>query len=157
MAVPKLPALDPATVATRHSSASPEPFRSLIGERTKRALGDACGLARIGVNFTELAPGSQSSLRHWHTLEDEFVYVLEGELTLVTDDGEQLLKSGMCAGFPAGRDNGHHFVNRSPHPARYLEISNRDSKDMCYYPDDDMMYVEKDGEFIPAHKDGTPY
>jgi uncharacterized cupin superfamily protein len=116
----QLPALDPATVQERRGSTYPEPFRSRMGERVKRRLGDACGLTRFGVNLVMLPPGGQSALRHWHTHEDEFVYVLEGQVVLVTDAGEQVLHAGDCAGYPAGRHDGHHFVNRSGAPARYL-------------------------------------
>jgi uncharacterized cupin superfamily protein/glutathione S-transferase len=158
MPQPRLPALDPGTVEKRHSSAAIEPFRSLIGARTKQALGDGLGLTKIGINLTELAPGSQSSLRHWHTHEDELVYVLEGELTLITEAGAQVLTPGMCAGFPAGRQDGHHFVNRSNRSARYLEISDRNTQDMALYPDDDLMWVgQPDGRAIACHRDGTPY
>src|SRR5512142_1965965 len=106
-----LPALDPASGPGRRGSGYPEPFRSRMGDRVKRALGDACGLTKFGVNLVTLGPGGQSALRHWHTLEDEFVYVLEGEVVLVTDAGEQRLTAGMCAGYPAGKRDGHHFLN----------------------------------------------
>src|SRR5512143_2302037 len=109
----KPPALDPATVSARSSSGYPEPFRSRVLPREKRALGDALGLTKIGVNLTRLMPGKESSMRHWHTLEDELIYVLEGEVVLVTDGGEQTLVAGTCAGFPAGSRDGHQFVNRS--------------------------------------------
>src|SRR4030095_16376507 len=122
----KLPALDPTSVSPRSSSGYPEPFRSRVLPREKRALGDAMGLTKIGVNVTTLPPGKESSMRHFHTREDELVFVLEGEVVLRTDEGEQILVSGTCAGFPAGARNGHQLVNRSDHPARYLEISNRD-------------------------------
>lgn len=102
----RLPALDPATVAERRGSGYPEPFRSRMGERVKRRLGDACGLTHFGVNLVTLGPGGQSALRHWHTKEDEFVYVLEGEVVLLTDEGEQTLRAGDCAGYPGGRGNG---------------------------------------------------
>ena len=128
----RLPALDPATVGERRGSAYPEPFRSRMGDRVKRRLGDACGLTRFGVNLVTLGPGGQSALRHWHTLEDEFVYVLEGEVALVTDDGEQVLRAGDCAGYPAGKPDAHHFVNRSAAPARYLEIGNREPTDTAF-------------------------
>jgi uncharacterized cupin superfamily protein len=153
----RLPALDPANVEERRGSGYPEPFRSRMGDRVKRRLGDACGLTRFGVNLVELASGGQSALRHWHTHEDEFVYVLDGEVVLVTDDGEQVLRAGDCAGYPAGSRDGHHFVNRSGAPARYIEIGNRDPADRPDYPDDDLMWVEDArGEFY-AHKDGKPY
>ena len=110
-------------------SGYPEPYRSQVLPREKRALGDAAGLTKIGINYTTLWPGVASSMRHWHTQEDELVYVLSGELVLVTDAGEQALKAGQCAGFPAGLQNGHQLINRGPVPAVYLEISNRDESD----------------------------
>src|ERR671919_3100253 len=102
----KPPALDPAGVSPRTSSGYPEPFRSRVLPREKRALGDALGLTKIGVNMTTLPPGKESSMRHYHTREDELVFVLEGEVVLRTDEGEQVLTAGMCAGFPAGVRNG---------------------------------------------------
>lgn len=157
MAKLRLPALDPATVEERRGSGYPEPFRSRVGNRAKKRLGDACGLTRFGVNLVTLAPDCQSALRHWHTLEDEFVYVLEGELVLVTNDGEQVLRAGDCAGYPAGKRDAHHFVNRSGAPARYLEIGNRQPGDTAFYPDDDLMWIaDEDGEHA-AHKDGRSY
>lgn len=153
------PALDPATVEPSKTSGYPEPYRSRVLPRAKRRLGDALGLTRIGVNLTTLAPGRESSMRHWHTHEDEFVYVLEGELVLRTDAGEQVLTAGMCAGFPAGNPDGHQLVNRGTLPAVYLEISNRDAEDGARYPDPDV-----DLEWNPPHargrftrRDGTPY
>ena len=153
----RLPALDPATVDERRGSGYPEPFRSRMGDRVKRRLGDACGLTRFGVNLVVLASGGQSALRHWHTQEDEFVFVLDGEVVLVTDDGEQVLRAGDCAGYPAGKPDGHHFVNRSGAPARYLEVGNRDPADSPCYPDDDLMWVEDSRDEFYAHKDGRPY
>src|SRR5215468_6545301 len=107
----KPPALDPAAVQPRSTSGYPEPFRSRVLPREKRALGDALGLAKIGVNLTTLLPGKESSMRHFHTREDELVFVIEGEVVLRTDDGEQVLVAGMCAGFPAGSKNAHQLVN----------------------------------------------
>src|ERR671930_1627003 len=109
------PALDPGQVQPRSSSGYPEPFRSRVLPRQKRALGDALGLTKIGVNLTTLMPGKESSMRHFHTHEDELVFVLEGEVVLRTDDGEQVLSAGMCAGFPGARRNGYQIVNRSDH------------------------------------------
>ena len=140
-----LPALDPATVTPRTGSGYPEPFRSRVLPREKRALGDALGLTRFGVNLTTLAPGRESSIRHHHSHEDELVYVLEGELVLRTDAGEQRLTAGMCAGFPAGSGDAHQLVNRSDVPARYLEVGSRDPDDAVVYPDDD----------LAVHKDAT--
>jgi uncharacterized cupin superfamily protein len=126
--------------------------------REKRALGDALGLTKVGVNLTTLPPGKESSMRHSHTLEDEFVFVLEGEVVLRTEEGEQVLTAGMCAGFPAGDRDGHQLVNRSASAARYLEISNRDDRDIPEYSDDDLAYREgADGGGVFTHKDGTPY
>jgi uncharacterized cupin superfamily protein len=155
--MPKLPALDPADVPEKRGSIYPEPFRSRMGDRAKRRLGEACGLTRFGVNLVTLGPGGQSALRHWHTIEDEFVYVLTGELVLVTNDGEQTLTPGMCAGYPGGRKDGHHFVNRSAAPATYLEIGDRPEGDNGLYPDDDLMWVEDENGVFAAHKDGRRY
>src|SRR5829696_6274091 len=137
----KPPALDPAVLEPRTRSGYPEPFRSRVLPREKRALGDALGLTRIGVNLTTLPPGKESSMRHFHTREDELVFVVEGEVVLRTDEGEQILTAGMCAGFPAGSRDGHQLVNRSDRPARYLEISNRDLADTAAYPDVDLAYA----------------
>ena len=151
-----LPALDPDSVPERRGSGYPEPYRSRMGDRAKRRLGEACGLTRFGINLVTLGAGGQSALRHWHTLEDEFVYVLEGEVVLVTNGGEQVLRAGDCAGYSAGTEDAHHFINRSDAPARYLEVGNREAADKAFYPDDDLMYAEdQDGVYV--HKDGRPY
>jgi uncharacterized cupin superfamily protein len=148
MAVKK-PALDPRTVEAIVRSGYPEPYRSRVLPREKRRLGEALGLTRIGINHTTLPPGKESSMRHWHTLEDEFVYVLEGEVVLRTGAGEQLLTAGMCAGFPAGSDDGHQLINRSERRAVYLEISNRDAADTAHYSDADV-----DLSWSPPHAPG---
>ena len=155
--MPTLPALDPAFVAETRAVGYPEPYRSRMGDRAKRRLGEALGLTGVGVNLVTLAPGGQSALRHWHTLEDEFVYLLEGELVLVTNAGEQALVVGMCAGYKAGVRDAHHLVNRSDRPARYLEVGTRVPGDNAFYPDDDLMWIEVDGEGRAAHKDGRRY
>lgn len=154
----KRPALDPASLSPRTVSGYPEPFRSRVVPREKRVLGDALGLTKVGANLTTLFPGAESSMRHYHSHEDELVFILEGEVVLRTDEGEQTLTAGMCAGFPAGIKNGHQLVNRSARPARYLEISNRDPADAAEYSDDDLKY-EKTSEGAAAYsrKDGTPY
>ncbi|MBL8784992.1 MAG: cupin domain-containing protein [Deltaproteobacteria bacterium] len=152
------PALDPADVVPRTGSGYPEPFRSRVLPREKRPLGDALGLTKIGVNLTTLPPGRESAMRHHHTLEDELVFIVEGEVVLRTDRGEQVLTAGMCAGFAAGSGDGHQLVNRSDKPARYLEISNRDPDDTAAYPDDDLAYAKgPDGRGVFSHKDGTRY
>ena len=154
----KRPALDPATILPRSTSGYPDPFRSRVLPREKRALGDALGLTKIGVNLTTLLPGKESSMRHHHTLEDELVFVIEGEVVLRTEEGEQVLTAGACAGFPAGAMNGHQLVNRGDRPARYLEISNRDPADTATYPDVDLAYRRApDGAAVFTRKDGTPY
>jgi len=151
------PALDPATVTPRVDSGYPEPYRSRVLPREKRALGDALGLTKIGVNLTRLMPGKESSMRHWHTHEDELIYVLEGEVVLVTDGGEQTLVAGTCAGFAAGSRDGHQFVNRSDRPAVYLEISNRDDADSASYPDADLVWNPPGHPGRYTRRDGTPY
>jgi len=149
--------MDPGDLQANSRSGYPEPFRSQVMPREKRALGDAAGLTRIGINHTTLWPGAASSMRHWHTQEDEFVFVLSGELLLVTEAGEQSLKAGQCAGFPAGLANGHQLINRGPVPAVYLEISNRDVSDAVTYPDVDLRWNASDSPGQYSHKDGRPY
>ena len=148
-----------ADVAPRVGSNYPEPFRARVKDRVKRALGDLFGLDQFGVNLTELPPGAVSALRHWHSHEDEFVYILEGEATLITEAGEEVLRPGDCVGFKAGTDDGHNLVNRSDRPIRYLEVgSRRIDVDRVVYPDDDLD-VRPDGgpRRRVFHKDGTPY
>ena len=128
-----------------------------MGDRVKRRLGDACGLTQFGVNLVTLGPNGQSALRHWHTLEDEFVYILSGEVVLVSDIGEQRLSAGMCAGYPGGNADGHHFINRSSRPASYLEVGSRIDADRAFYPDDDLVFVEDGVDLVFAHKDGRRY
>jgi uncharacterized cupin superfamily protein len=135
----------------------PEPFFSRMAGRGKRALGDLFGLANFGVNLTRLKPGGSSALRHGHTKQDEFVYVLEGEPTLITDAGRTALKAGMCAGFKAGSGDAHHLVNETDEEVVYLEIGDRTDGDAVTYPDDDLAVVTIDGRRVMARKDGTPY
>jgi len=135
----------------------PEPFASRMAGRDKRPLGDLFGLANFGVNLTRLAPGGSSALRHAHTKQDEFVYILEGRPTLVTDAGRTALKAGMCAGFKAGTVDAHHLLNETGEDVVYLEIGDRTAGDVVDYPDDDLAVVTVDGRRRMAHKDGTPY
>ena len=135
----------------------PEPFASRMAGRDKRPLGDMFGLANFGVNLTRLAPGGSSALRHAHTKQDEFVYILEGRPTLVTNAGRTALKAGMCAGFKAGTGDAHHLVNDTEDDVVYLEIGDRTAGDAVDYPDDDLAVVTIDGRRQMAHKDGTPY
>lgn len=149
--------IDPENAPKRVGTGYPAPFAEPCKPRVKWRLGDAAGLKNFGVNLTELPPGTWSSQRHWHTKQDEFIYIVEGELTLVTDAGETLLKPGMCAGFPAGKPDGHHLINRSAHKAVYLEVGDRTPGDEADYPDIDMEIRLIDGELRFIHRDGTPY
>ena len=136
----------------------PEPFASRIKGRVKRQIGEVFGLSNFGVNLTHLAPGSCSSLRHGHTRQDEFVYILSGHPILVTDKGETPLSPGMCAGFKAGTGDAHHLINRTSIEVVYLEVGDRSVGDSVNYPDDDLQLVQgADGVFRSFHKDGTPY
>ena len=135
----------------------PEPFASRMAGRDKRPLGDLFGLTNFGVNITRLTPGGASALRHAHTKQDEFVYILEGRPTLVTDAGRTALEPGMCAGFKAGNGDAHHLVNETEEDVVYLEIGDRSAGDAVDYSDDDLAVVTIDGQRRAAHKDGTPY
>jgi uncharacterized cupin superfamily protein len=128
-----------------------------VAGRVKRPLGDLFGLTNFGVNLTRLAPGAISALRHAHTKQDEFVYILEGRPTLVTDVGRTALKPGMCAGFKGGTGDAHHLVNETTEDVVYLEIGDRTPGDSATYPDDDIAAVAVDGGWRFDHKDGTPY
>lgn len=136
----------------------PEMVVRVAAGRDKRPLGDLFGLTNFGVNLTRLAPRGQSALRHAHGKQDEFVYILEGEATLVTDAGETLLETGMCAGFKAGTGDAHHLVNRTMKDVVFLEVGDRSAGDSVSYPDDDVVAVYgADGKWKYARKDGTPY
>lgn len=136
----------------------PDEFRAAVEGRSRQRVGNAAGLKNFGVNLTTLAPGSASALRHWHTEQDEFVYVVQGELVLITDAGEQVLCAGDMAGFAAGVANGHHLVNRTNESATYLEVGDRTYPDQADYPDDDLMCVPiSDGARQFIHKNGCPY
>ena len=137
-------------------STYPEPFFSRMAKREKRQLGDQFGLRNFGVNITRLLPGGESSILHRHSKQDEFIYVLEGEPTLVTDDGEIALKPGMCAGFPA-QGRAHQLVNRTETNVLYLEIGDRTPGDAGEYPADDLAAALVNGQWVYRHKDGTPY
>ncbi len=152
-----LPAIDPAGVASTQSSNYPAQFKSCVAGRSKQRLGDALGIKNFGVNLTTIKPGSRSALRHWHLKQDEFIYIVSGELMLVTDAGEQLLTAGMCAGFQAGKPDGHHLVNRSAQDAVYLEVGDRTPGDGANYPDDDLVASAVVGGWKFTRRDGSPY
>ncbi|MEQ1580346.1 MAG: cupin domain-containing protein [Steroidobacteraceae bacterium] len=147
-----------ADVAPRTKPSNyPEPFASRMAGRVKRALGDPFGLTNFGVNLTRLVPGAVSALRHAHGKQDEFIYVLEGRPSLITDAGEQVLSPGMCAGFKAGTGDGHQLVNRTQADVVYLEVGDRSAGDTAVYPDDDLQAVLVEGQWRFLHKDGSPY
>lgn len=150
-----MPKIELTFVPVRRGTGYPAEFQTVSADRLRQRLGDAGGLTAFGVNLTRLPPGNWSSQRHWHSHEDEFVYVLEGEVTLIEDGGETLLRAGDCAAFPKGTGNGHHLVNRSAAVAVYLEIGSRVPADITTCSDIDMMSSNADGRFV--HKDGTPY
>ena len=152
-----MPKIDIGKLASRSSTAYPDQFKPVVAGREKTALGNAAGLTQFGVNLTRLKPGAASALRHWHENEDEFVYVLEGELVLVEDEGETILKAGGCAGFKANVANGHQLVNRTNRDALILEVGTRAPRERAHYPDVDLLY-EVDGKNTRIlRKDGTPY
>lgn len=150
-----MPKVNIASVPVRKGCPYPSPFDEPCAGRTRRRLGDAGGLRDFGVNLMTLPPGGWSSQRHWHSHEDELVYVLEGELTLIENDGETVLRAGDCASFPKGTGNGHHMINRSSGIAVYLEVGSRHPEDLISCSDIDMKSANSDGRFV--HKDGTPY
>jgi len=151
--------IDLSTVPVEIGTNYPAPFQSIVSGRSRQRVGNASGLTNFGVNLTTLEPGSQSALRHWHSAQDEFIYVVQGELWLVTDDGEQVLTAGEMAGFAAGVANGHHLVNRSDQLAIYLEVGNRTSPDQVNYPDQDLKYVPVDtgGDRVFTRKNDHSY
>lgn len=147
-----------ADIAPRAKASNyPEPFASRVAGRIKRQLGESFGLTNFGVNLTRLAPGALSALRHSHSKQDEFIYILEGAPTLVTETGETTLRPGMCAGFKAGEGGGHQLVNRSGEDVVYLEVGDRSAGDQAFYPDDDIEANLEDGVWKFRHKDGEPY
>ena len=147
--------LDLSSIPVQTGTGYPDPFAEAVNGRSKQALGDAGGLTQFGVNLVELKPGAASSQRHWHSHEDEFVMVVSGELTLVTDEGETLMRAGDCAAFPAGRPNGHHLINRGWGNALFLCVGSRFQEDRALYPDIDLVHESKTDSYF--HRDGTPY
>ena len=143
--------------ARAKSSNYPEPFFSRMLKRDKRPLGDLFGLVNFGVNLTRLKPGGSSSIRHAHTKQDEFVFILEGRPTLITDAGRAALKAGMCAGFKGGSGDAHHLTNETDEDVVYLEIGDRTAGDSVTYPDDDIAAARIEGGWRFVHKDGRPY
>lgn len=146
-----------ADVPIESGSGYPEPFKSRMGEGHWRQLGDVFQLSQFGVNIETLAPGAQSALRHWHSLSDEFIYLLSGELTLRTDAGESVLTAGMCMGFKAGDNNAHHLINQSEAEAQFIVIGTRVPGDVAFYPDDDLAWLSTEQGRVAIHKNGDAY
>jgi len=138
-------------------SSYPQPFASRMAGREKRALGDFFGLSNFGVNLTKLASGAGSALRHSHSKQDEFIYILQGNPILITNAGETQLSPGVCAGFKADTGNAHQLINRTNEEVYYLEVGDRSAGDSVQYPDDDLqaLFINRQWQF--AHKDGSPY
>lgn len=152
-----MPKIDVASLPEDNSCGYPAPFHEIAKGRFRKRLGNAGGLTQFGVNLCRLEPGSGSSQRHWHEDEDELVYVLDGEVVLIEDEGETLLRAGDAAGFKAGVENGHQLVNRSDRDALVLEIGTRTPGHSAFYSDIDMKVVNENGVDRFLHKDGTPY
>ena len=140
-----MPKIDIASIPAQRITSYPSKFAAVIAGREKQKLGDAVGIGQFGVNITRIKPGSASALRHWHEQEDEFIYVLEGELVLVEDTGETVLRPGDAAGFKCGSEVGHCLVNRGTRDAVYLEVGTRAARERVYYSDVDMI-MEREGD-----------
>lgn len=149
--------IDPQNVPVRKDFIYPEQFQPLVSGRMKQRLGDVAGIKNFGVNLVKLEPGGCSALRHWHSHQDEFIYVIEGEITLFTDAGAQVLKPGMMAAFPAGEADGHHLINQTSTVVIYLEIGDRTPDDQVTYPDHDLLVKPGPSNRIFTHRDGTLY
>ena len=149
-----MPRIDIKSVPEHKGSTYPSPFAQPCHDRVRQALGDAGGLSDFGINLLRLPPGAWSSQRHWHSAEDEFVFVVSGEVVLISDTGETTLHAGECAAFPKGASDGHKLLNRANATAVVLEVGSRSADDVCTYSDIDMKVSESAGF---THKDGTPY
>lgn len=152
-----MPKIDVAVLPVDGRTGYPAPFDRVVQGRERKRLGNAVGLDQFGVNLTTLKPGASSALRHWHEKEDELVYVLQGEVVLIEDAGEIVLKPGDAAGFKANSPNGHHLVNRSGRDTVYLEIGTRAKHERAHYPDVDLLAVRDDAGMHYTHKNGEPY
>ena len=152
-----MPKIDIAKLPVDSRTNYPAPFDRVVAGRERKRLGNAAGLDQFGVNLTTLKPGAASALRHWHEREDELIYVIEGGLVLIEDDGETVLKPGDAAGFKANSRNGHHLVNRTKSDAVYLEVGTRAKFERAEYPDVDLLVVRDDRGTRYTHKNGEPY
>jgi uncharacterized cupin superfamily protein len=152
-----MPKIDIGKVPIDASTLYPQQFRKVVDGREKQKLGNAAGLTQFGVNLTRIKPGAASALRHWHQHEDEFIYIIEGELVLIENEGETLLKPGDVAGFKAGVDNGHCLVNRTTRDALYLEIGARAASERVEYPDVDCVLERNGTSATYMRRSGEPY
>jgi uncharacterized cupin superfamily protein len=152
-----MPKIDLASVKIEEATGYPEPFRAAVAGRLRQRLGNVVGLEQFGVNLTRLKPGAQSSMRHWHAAEDEFVFLLEGTLVLCEDDGETILRPGDAAGFKAGVPNGHCLINRAMQDAVFLEIGTRAAREQADYPDIDLRVRKDENGVTYMRKSGEPY
>jgi len=152
-----MPKIELHTLREINACGYPAPFNEIAKGRFRKRLGDAGGLSQFGVNLTRLEPGSASAQRHWHESEDEFVFIVSGQVVLIEDEGETLLKAGDAAAFKAGVQNGHHLVNQSDRDVLYLEVGTRALQERGDYPDIDMRFESRNGGVRFLHKDGTPY
>jgi len=152
-----MPVIDPARVPVKTGSIYPEPYAAMMQGRSSLRLGDAGGLTQFGVNLVMLEPGAMSSLRHWHHNEDEFVWIVEGECTLVQDEGETVMRPGDCAAFPAGTPNGHHFLNRGTSVAKFMVVGSKAAQEVAVYSDVDLKVTMEKGRAEFTYKDGTPF
>ena len=155
-----MPVIDPTRTPVKTGSIYPEPYASMMLGRSSQRLGEAGGLTQFGVNLVMLEPGAMSSLRHWHRHEDEFVWVVEGECTLIADEGETVMGPGDCAAFKAGDQNGHHFQNRTEKVAKFLVVGTKAPQETAVYSDVDMMVHMTPGLQGKArftHKDGSDW
>ena len=152
-----MPKVDIAKVPVKSGTFYPAEFQAECKGRHKQAIGDAAGLTQFGVNITRISPGAASALRHWHEQEDEFIYLLEGELVLVENDGETVLKPGDAAGFKAGSGNAHRLINRGTLDAVYFEVGTRAKAERVHYPDVDLVMERDDKSRRYLHRSGEPY
>lgn len=152
-----MPRIDISRIPAQQIASYPKQFAAVISGREKQRIGDTVGLTQFGVNITRIKAGAASALRHWHEQEDEFVYVVEGELTLIEDGGETVLRAGDAAGFKAGVANGHHLVNKSQRDALYLEVGTRAKRERAHYPDVDLVGDKDERGFRFSHRSGEPY
>jgi uncharacterized cupin superfamily protein len=152
-----MPKIDVDSLPVHSRTTYPEPFAGIVDGREWRSLADAAGLTQFDVNLVRLKPGAASSARHWHEQEDEFVYMVEGELVLVEDQGETVVKPGDVAGFKAGVPNGHHLVNRTNRDAAFLVVGTRSARERCHYSDIDLVHDQDGDRYRLTHKSGAPY